>query len=92
VLGVHSQDKHDDIFDFRFSIGNRQSAIANLRFRFWCGFAAAGVILAYAGIAGFDKTEPESAGGGEQAKELLLYCGAGIRPPGGVQTNQMLEQ
>ena len=46
-----------------------------------CGFTAVAVVLAYAGIAGCGKTEPESAGGGSQTKELLLYCGAGIRPP-----------
>lgn len=39
--------------------------------RLLCGFAAAAVVLAYAGIAGC----------GSRTKELLLYCGAGIRPP-----------
>lgn len=40
---------------------------------------AAAVVLAYAGIVGCDRREPESPP--SQAKELLLYCGAGIRPP-----------
>ncbi len=40
------------------------------------------IILAAAVMSiGCDRREPESAGGGSQAKELLLYCGAGIRPP-----------
>lgn len=42
---------------------------------------AAGMVLAYAGITGCDRREPESGSGGSQTKELLLYCAAGIRPP-----------
>jgi len=67
------------IFDFCLKIANRQSQIGNLHFRFCCGFAAAGVILAYAGIAGCNRTEPGNSP--SQTRELLLYCGAGIRPP-----------
>jgi molybdate transport system substrate-binding protein len=52
---------------------------AKFIWRFCWGFAAAAVVLAYAGIAGCGKGRPESSP--SQAKELLLYCGAGIRPP-----------